>query len=79
MLIQEYKPTIHYIEGKNNNLADILSKIPINDSTSDNDDLNAKLHKDLLYRSDHYSYKFRKDDNVCYNIQDFIPEKNTMV
>ena len=75
MLIQEYETAIHYVGWKNNNLADLLSRNPINDSTSDDDDLNANFHKDLLHRSDHYIYKFRMNDNVCYDIQDFIPEK----
>ena len=75
MLIQEYEPTIHYIEGKDNNLADLLSRIPVNEDLSD--DLNTRFHKELLYRSDQYSYKFTKNNENCYNIQDYIPEKTS--
>jgi len=39
LLMEEYAPSIHYLEGKKNVVADSLSRLPFEQSSGDNNDM----------------------------------------
>ena len=70
LLVQEYSIKLHYLEGKQNIFADVLSRLP--DPSSTTKHLPKQLHDDLNDRNE----LCNKIDKCNINLlNEYIPEK----